>query len=50
MPREYVTLECTQCAARNYRTQKQTRGGGRLELKKYCRFDRGHTLHRERRR
>ena len=50
MPREYVTLECTECNARNYRTQKQARSGSRLELKKYCKVDRRHTVHRERRR
>ena len=35
--REYVWLECTACGDRNYRTQKETRGAERLELKKYCR-------------
>ena len=31
--REYVWLECTACGDRNYRTQKETRGAERLELK-----------------
>ena len=31
--REYVWLECTTCGDRNYRTQKETRGAERLELK-----------------
>ena len=30
--REYVWLECTACGARNYRTQKETRGADRLEF------------------
>jgi len=49
MAREYVWLECTTpgCAARNYRTQKETRGQNRLELKKFCRKERKHTVHKE---
>ena len=46
--REYVTLECTECGARNYRTQMQTRGNTNLRIKKYCPRERRHTLHRER--
>ena len=45
--REYVWLECTACGSRNYRTQKETRGADRLELKKYCRKERKHTPHKE---
>ena len=45
--REYVWLECTSCGERNYRTQKETRGADRLELKKYCRRERKHTPHKE---
>jgi large subunit ribosomal protein L33 len=45
--REYVWLECTVCSARNYRTQKETRGAERLELKKFCRKERKHTPHKE---
>jgi large subunit ribosomal protein L33 len=45
--REYVWLECTTCGDRNYRTQKETRGAERLELKKYCRRERKHTRHKE---
>ena len=47
--REYVTLECSVCKSRNYRTSKETRETKRLELKKYCKLDRKHTLHVERR-
>src|SRR5437879_5446870 len=42
--REYVWLECTGCGSRNYRAQKETRGAERLELKKFCRKERKHTL------
>jgi large subunit ribosomal protein L33 len=45
--REYVWLECTVCGARNYRTQKETRGADRIELKKFCRKERKHTPHKE---
>jgi large subunit ribosomal protein L33 len=45
--REYVWLECTVCNARNYRTNKETRGAERLELKKFCRKERKHTPHKE---
>ncbi len=45
--REYVWMECTVCGARNYRTQKETRGADRLELKKFCRKERKHTPHKE---
>ena len=31
----------------NYRTQKETRGTNRLELKKFCRKERKHTAHKE---
>ena len=47
MPREFVWLECQECKSRNYRTQKEMRGSGRLELKKYCPRERRHTVHRE---
>ena len=47
MPREYVWLECTECSSRNYRTHKEMRGTERLELKKFCRKERKHTVHKE---
>ena len=43
-----VTLECTECKRRNYITMKnRLNDRERMELKKYCRFDRTHTVHRE---
>jgi large subunit ribosomal protein L33 len=45
--REHVWLECTVCGTRYYRTEKETRGTERLELKKFCVKERKHTLHKE---
>jgi large subunit ribosomal protein L33 len=48
MARELATLACTECKRRNYTTTKDKRTTPeRLELKKYCPFERKHTLHRE---
>ncbi len=48
MPREIITLACQECKRRNYTTTKNKKTKAeRLELKKYCRFDRRHTTHRE---
>ncbi|MBN2688232.1 MAG: 50S ribosomal protein L33 [Deltaproteobacteria bacterium] len=46
--RNIITLECGNCKQRNYTTTKNKRTmQGRLELKKYCRFCRIHTIHKE---
>ncbi|MDP8254502.1 MAG: 50S ribosomal protein L33 [Candidatus Alcyoniella australis] len=46
--RDIVTLACTECKRRNYTTTKnKKRTQGKLEFKKYCRFDKRHTLHKE---
>jgi large subunit ribosomal protein L33 len=43
-----VTLACTECKQRNYNTMKNKKNTpDRLEMKKYCRFCRKHTVHRE---
>ncbi len=43
-----ITLECTDCKRRNYITMKsKINDRERLEMKKYCSFDRKHTLHKE---
>jgi large subunit ribosomal protein L33 len=45
---ELIALQCTECKRRNYTTQKNRRNmQEKLELKKYCPFDRKHTLHKE---
>ncbi len=46
--RDIVTLACNDCKRRNYSTTKNKQNTpDRLEFKKYCRFCRKHTLHRE---
>ncbi len=43
-----ITLECQQCKRRNYITTKnKLNDRERIELKKYCRYDRAHTVHKE---
>ena len=46
--RDFITLACEKCRQRNYNcTRNKKEHSDRLELKKYCRFCRSHTLHRE---
>ncbi len=46
--REIITLECTECKRRNYMSTKEKRNTpGRIEKKKFCKFDRKHTIHKE---
>lgn len=46
--RDIVTLQCTECKRRNYTTTRNKKlSREKLELKKYCKFDRKHTLHKE---
>ncbi len=48
MARDIITLACTECKQRNYTTTKNKRTiPGRLEKKKFCKFERKHTIHRE---
>ena len=43
-----VTLACTECKQRNYYTVKNKKNDpDRLEMKKYCRFCKKHTSHKE---
>ena len=43
-----IVLACTECKQRNYNTKKnKANDPDRLELNKYCRFCRKHTVHRE---
>jgi large subunit ribosomal protein L33 len=45
--REYVWLQCTETGDLNYRTSVNVQGGvPKLELKKYCRRLRKHTMHK----
>ncbi|MEI7746929.1 MAG: 50S ribosomal protein L33 [Actinobacteria bacterium] len=46
--RVQVTLECQDCKRRNYITTKnKLNDRERIEMKKFCSFDRKHTLHKE---
>ena len=43
-----ITLACTECKQRNYNMTKEKKNHpDRMETKKYCRFCRTHTLHKE---
>ncbi|MBO4819393.1 MAG: 50S ribosomal protein L33 [Firmicutes bacterium] len=43
-----VVLACTECKQRNYNTTKNKKNDpDRIELKKYCRFCKKNTVHRE---
>ena len=43
-----ITLVCSECKQRNYdSTKNKNKDPDRLELNKYCRFCRKHTLHKE---
>ncbi|MEE8326069.1 MAG: 50S ribosomal protein L33 [candidate division NC10 bacterium] len=46
--REIIALGCTDCKRRNYSTTKNKKNTpDRLERKKYCRWCRKHTTHKE---
>ena len=43
-----VTLACTECKQRNYNTTKNKKNNAdRIEMNKYCKFCKKHTLHKE---
>ncbi len=43
-----ITLACTECKQRNYNTTKEKKNHPeRLETRKYCRFCKKHTNHKE---
>jgi large subunit ribosomal protein L33 len=45
---ELIALQGTDCKRKNYTTKKNRRNmQEKLELKKYCPFDRKHTVHKE---
>lgn len=46
--REKITLVCQECKRRNYSLTKNKKlHSEKLEVKKFCPFDRKHTLHKE---
>ena len=43
-----ITLACTECKQRNYNMTKEKKAHpDRMETKKYCKFCKSHTLHKE---
>ncbi|MDD4730326.1 MAG: 50S ribosomal protein L33 [Desulfovibrio sp.] len=43
-----IQLQCTECKRKNYATSKNKKNTtGRLEVKKYCPWDKKHTVHKE---
>jgi large subunit ribosomal protein L33 len=48
--REMVWLQCDSCKDLNYRTEIKVAGGvQKVELKKYCKRERAHRLHKVKR-
>ena len=46
--RDIIALACAECKRRNYSTTKNKKTTTeRLELKKYCKFCKKHTAHKE---
>lgn len=46
--RDRITLACTECKQRNYTSNKNKNNTrDRVELSKYCKFCKKHTLHKE---
>jgi large subunit ribosomal protein L33 len=46
--RENVAMQCGDCKRRNYMTSKNKKTTtSKLEFRKYCRFCRKHTAHKE---
>jgi len=46
--RDNVILQCGECKRRNYVTTKnKKKTTGKLEFRKYCRWCRSHTAHKE---
>jgi large subunit ribosomal protein L33 len=46
--REKITLACSECKQRNYDSKKNKKNDpDRIEMKKYCKFCKKHTSHKE---
>jgi len=44
----HATLACSECSHRNYHTKRNKQNvRAKLNLKKYCKWCREHTLHKE---
>ncbi|MDD4956119.1 MAG: 50S ribosomal protein L33 [Candidatus Omnitrophica bacterium] len=45
---EIIALQCETCKRRNYSTTKNRKNSpDRLEVNKFCKYDRKHTVHKE---
>ena len=45
---EKIALQCSECKRKNYTTFKNKKNiQGKMEMKKYCKWERKHTLHKE---
>ena len=42
-----ISLVCTECESRNYKTTRKKEKEGQLQLKKHCPKCKRHTLHKE---
>jgi large subunit ribosomal protein L33 len=42
-----VSLACTECQSRNYKTTRKTEDKGQLTLRKFCPACKRHTVHKE---
>ena len=48
MAQELITIACTECRRENYHSSKNKKNvPDRLEVRKYCRWCRRHTPHKE---
>ena len=46
--RNNIIIACTECKQRNYDSQKNKKNDpDRIEVKKYCKFCKKHTVHKE---
>ncbi|MFO7928273.1 MAG: 50S ribosomal protein L33 [Candidatus Humimicrobiaceae bacterium] len=46
--RQIITLGCTECKRRNYTSFKNKKNNpDRIEIKKYCKWCKKHTVHKE---
>ncbi len=46
--RDLITFQCSQCKRRNYvSTKNRKKTTEKLEFRKFCRWCRAHTLHKE---
>ena len=45
--RAHIVLVCEECGGRNYKTTKSAADTEPVELKKFCKQCKKHTLHRE---